>query len=70
MMSRKSQKETKTEDLRSARLEIIRQRHKKLILEPRQSLMAVLDDDMDYPLEDYGEPDELELVEVSGFGEF
>ncbi len=32
--------------------------------------MAGLDDDMGYPLDDYGEPDELELVEVSGFGEF
>ena len=69
-MPRVSNKQVTREQLRAARLEVIRQRHKKLILEPRETIAADLDDEFSDPFEEFGEPDELQFVEAPGMGRF
>lgn len=56
----------KETDRLTARLEMIRRRHRKLILEPREAIAAELDEDsFDDPLDEMTEADELELMQAS-----
>jgi hypothetical protein len=48
----------------AARLELIRNRHRELILQPRELVMGSLSDDAEYSLDEMGESEELELVEA------
>ncbi len=58
-------------DRLAARLEMIRRRHRKLILEPREAIAAELDEDaFGNPLDEMSEADELELMEASDVRSF
>ncbi len=49
----------------AARLEMIRRRHRKLILGPREALLDELPEQFGDPLEEFSEADDLELVDAS-----
>jgi len=52
----------------AARLELIRKRHRELILETRAMIAAELDGEFDDPFEEMAEADELQLVEAAEMG--
>ncbi|MGD2175195.1 MAG: hypothetical protein PVJ27_07315 [Candidatus Brocadiaceae bacterium] len=50
------------------RLEVIRRRHKELILQPREAIATDLAHEFGMPLDELSEADELELVEAAETG--
>ena len=58
------QRET-AQRLLARRLELIRKRHRQLILEPREVIAADFDADLDGVLGDLLEPEELELANAT-----
>jgi hypothetical protein len=61
-MARKGKEEMLRDEIRAARLEVIRRRHWELVLQPREMLAANLEDDFGHPFEDVAESDEMALV--------
>jgi hypothetical protein len=52
--------------LRKKRLELIRQRHQALILQPREALADEYDGEFEDPFDEFDDADRLELVEAAG----
>ncbi len=62
--NKKKQQEV-ADGLLARRLELIRKRHRQLILEPREVIAADFAADLDEVLGDLFEPEELELAEAT-----
>jgi hypothetical protein len=68
-MGRKTkQQAVSTTDVVAARLDLIRRRHRELILETRAMIAAELADGFGDPFEDMVEAEELHLVEAAEMG--
>ncbi len=63
-----SQRRLSRKKRQQARLEIIRQRHQELILQPREVIGTDLDGDLTGPLGEFDEPEEVLLLEASQAG--
>ena len=68
-MGRKTkQQAASTTDVVAARLDLIRRRHRELILQTRAMIAAELADGFEDPFEDMVETEELHLVEAAEMG--
>jgi hypothetical protein len=68
-MRRTMKKQAETEPtVQTGRLDLIRRRHRELILETRAMIAAEIADGAEDPFEDMAEADELHLVEAAELG--